>query len=456
MRGLPGWIVVGLLLGLTPLGCGHRAEKTAGADQAVKPVSVTVAPVTTRSIERAVDAVGTLKGWEEVTVGAKKVGRVMRVFHDIGDKVKPGELLVQCESEDADLAINQAEKQLLADLAKLGVNLMTIPKELPNLAKIDVNALPSVVEAAVARDRAQYNLTRERNLVNKGAGTMQDLQNGENDVRAAEARLASAILMARSSIAGALGTKVLLEIRRQALRDMQIRVPLPSQTPAGLIEPEAMTYAVAKREVSQGQMLREGDAVFDLAIANPLRLWLNVPERFAAQIKVGQEVRVHVGSYPDEVFPATVSRINPTVDTENRSFQVEASVRNDGQKLRPGGFAKAEIITDRDAQSTIVPLDAIVRFAGVTKLFVVEGGSKVKAVAVETGREGPGWVELLTPLSNEAQVVTTGQSRLADGTAIAIRIPETESKPSPPTTAGPTPTPTPRHESTPKPAAQGS
>ena len=450
MNGSRRMLIVGLALGLIPFGCGHKAAKTEGADQAVKPVSVTVAPVTTRPIERAVDAVGTLKGWEEVTVGAKKVGRVMKVFHDIGDQVKPGELLVQCESEDADLAINQAEKQLLADLAKLGVNLMTVPKELPNLANIDVNALPNVVEAAVARDRAQYNLTRERNLVNKGAGTMQDLQNGENDVRAAEARLASAILMARSSIAGALGTKVLLEIRRQSLRDMQIRVPLPSQTPAGLIEPEAMTYAVAKREVSQGQMLREGDAVFDLAIANPLRLWLNVPERYAAQIKVGQEVRVHVGSYPDEVFPATVSRINPTVATDSRSFQVEASLRNDAQKLRPGGFAKAEIITDRDAKSTIVPLDAIVRFAGVTKLFVVDGGSKVKALAVETGREGPGWVELLTPLPGDVQVVTTGQSRLADGTAIAIRTPETESKPSPPTTASPIP------ESTPEPAAKGS
>ena len=325
MNGSRRMLIVGLALGLSSRSAaGIKPIRQRELTRWSKPVSVTVAPVTTRLIERAVDAVGTLKGWEEVTVGAKKVGRVMKVFHDIGDQVKPGELLVQCESEDADLAINQAEKQLLADLAKLGVNLMTVPKDLPNLANIDVNALPNVIEAAVARDRAQYNLTRERNLVNKGAGTMQDLQNGENDVRAAEARLGNAILMARSSIAGALGTKVLLEIRRQALQDMQIHVPLPSQTPAGLIAPEAMTYAIAKREVSQGQMLREGDAVFDLAIANPLRLWLNVPERYAAQIKEGQEVRVHVGSYPDEVFPAKVSRINPTVATDSRSFQVEA------------------------------------------------------------------------------------------------------------------------------------
>ncbi len=421
-----GWIVVAVL-GMIPIGCGHKVEKTAGADQALKPVSVTVADVTVRPIERAVDAVGTFKGWEEVSIGAKKVGRVTRVLHDIGDRVHPGDLLVQCEREDAELAINQAEKQLLADLTKVGMNLAAVPKQLPDLSGIDVNTLPNVKEAAVALDRSHSNLTRERNLMNKGAGTMQDLQNCENDVRAGEARLANAVMMARSSVAGALGTKVLLEIRRQALKDMELRVPTPSQLPAGMNSPESLIYAVSKRSVSEGQMLREGDEVYDLAVENPLRLWLNVPERYAAQVKLGQEVRIKVGSYPNEVFAGKVSRINPTVATDSRSFQVEASVPNDEQKLHPGGFAKGEIITDRDAQATFVPLDAIVRFAGVTKLFVVEGGSKVRAVAVETGREGPGWVELLTTLPAHAQVVTTGHSRLADGTTIAIRTPAVES-----------------------------
>ena len=417
-----GWVVLAGM-GLAPLGCGAKVEKLAGADQAVKPVAVTVAGVAVRPIERAVDAVGTLKGWDEVTVGAKKVGRVTRVLHDIGDRVKPGELLVQCEREDAELAVNQAEKQLLADLAKLGMNLLAIPRELPDLGRIDINSLPSVKEAAVALDRAQANLTRERNLMSKGAGTMQELQNDENDVRAAEARLANAILLARSSVAGALGTKVLMEIRRQALRDMEIRAPVPSRPPTDL-KAQDLTYAVARRSVSEGQMIREGDAVYDLTVENPLRLWLNVPERFASEIKVGQEVRITVGSYPKEVFPGRVSRINPTVATDSRSFQVEASVPNDAMKLRPGGFAKAEIVTDRDATATVVPLDAVVRFAGVTKVFVLGAGNKVEAVAVETGREGPGWVEVLTPLPAAARVVTTGQARLADGTAVAVRTPE--------------------------------
>ena len=124
------------------------------------------------------------------------------------------------------------------------------------------------------------------------------------------------------------------------------------------------------------------------------------------------------------MFPGTVTRINPTVATDSRSFEVEARVANDARQLRPGSFAKAEIITDRDATSTTVPLDAVVRYAGVTKLFVVEGAGTARALAVETGREGPGWVEVTTPLPAGSRVVTTGQSRLADGTAVTVRTPE--------------------------------
>ncbi len=116
------------------------------------------------------------------------------------------------------------------------------------------------------------------------------------------------------------------------------------------------------------------------------------------------------------------------VDSSSRTFQVEAAVPNDEGKLRPGGFAKAEIITDRNAKAIIVPLDAIVRFAGVTKLFVVGDDGKAHAFAVETGKEGPGWVELLVPLPENAKVVTTGQSQLADGTPVQVKAPEVAAK----------------------------
>ncbi len=413
------------LAALASSGCG-KAGKTVEAKAGPKPVPVTVAPVEVRSIERTVDAVGTLKGWEEVTIGVKKVGRVARVNCDIGDRVKPGQVLVQLQVKDAELAVDQAEKQLLAELAKIGVLLDAVPEKAPTIAEVDLNKLPTVVQAQVALDRARQNLAREKTLMTRNAGLKQDFQNVESDVRGAEAGLENAILTARSTLVTALASKVGLDVVRQNRADLEIRAPVPTRPPFGLKTP--LTYAVTRRAVSEGQMLREGDPAFDLVVENPLRLWLNVPERYASEIKAGQEVRVEVSSYPGVAFAGKVSRINPMVDSSSRTFQVEAAIPNDEGKLRPGGFAKAQIITDRNARATVVPLDAIVRFAGVTKLFVAGADGKAHAFAVETGKEGRGWAEILAPLPEGARVVTTGQALLADDTPVAIRVPEAEAK----------------------------
>lgn len=405
-------------------GCGAKGEKTVEATTTPKPVPITVADIEVRPVERSVGAVGTLKGWDEVTIGAKKVGRVAKVLHDIGDRVKPGDLLVEFETSDAELALDQARRQLLAELSKVGVILSEYPDRIPTEKEIGIENLPTVVQARTVVERARQNLTREKSLMSKGAGMRQELQNTENDLKNAEAAYDNAVLTAKSIIVSALASDVRVRMMGEALKDMEVRVPKPTQKPFGFNAD--LTYAVSKKSVSEGQMIREGDACYELVIENPLTVLLNIPERFVSEVKIGQQVRITVSAYSKETFPATVTRISPRVDSTNRTFQVEATVPNDEGKLRPGGFAKAEIITEKTAKAVIVPLSSILRFAGVTKLFVVIGdATKVQSIAVETGMEGPGWAEVLTPLPENAKVVTTGMSQLADDTSIVIKSPET-------------------------------
>ena len=395
-------------------GCEKPTEPTVKAGSAPKPIPVTVATVERRPVERSVEVVGTLKGWEEVTVGSKKTGRVVRVRHDMGDRVKPGEPLVELETVDAELSVQEAEKKLQAELAKLGL------AELPK-GDFDVTKVPSVIQARVALDRARQTLARERSLNQRSAGSFQDLQFAENDEAAGEAGLEAAIVTTRSTLANALASKVALDEARQALEDMEIRAPVPSQPPAGSDKP--VVYAVSKRSVSEGQMLREGDAVADLVVENPLRLWAQVPERFGAEVEIDQPVRIRVAAHPGRDFEGRVARINPSIDPVSRTFQVEAAVPNDEGLLRPGGFAKASILTRRDAEAITVPLESVVRFAGVSKIFVIET-DQAREIKVETGLEGPGWIEVLGEVTPGASIVTTGQTQLAEGTPVTIRDPE--------------------------------
>ncbi len=101
---------------------------------------------------------------------------------------------------------------------------------------------------------------------------------------------------------------------------------------------------------------------------------------------------------------------------------METLVPNERGLLRPGGLARASIVTDSQAKAAVVPVESIVRFAGVTKLFIVEGGKARAINDIKTGKEGRGWVEVVSrQLPPTAEVVTTGQSQLADGTPVVIR-----------------------------------
>jgi len=417
-------------------GCSPaEAQSSSKAPAAVREVPVTVAPLERRTVERTIDVVGTLRGWEQVTIGSKRTGRVSKVLHDMGDHVRPGEPLVELEAVDAKLAYDQAQSKYLGELVKLGITEQQaqrfieqygISEELirGKQAEEAIDRVPAVIQVLVSKEKALHNLNRQRALSKKGASTVQELEDYENEYRSASAAYENARATARNVIASAVANRVARNQAIQTLADMIIRVPKPELTPPGSSQADAVVYAVTKRSVSEGQMVREGEAVCELIIENPLRLWTSAPERYAEQVRVGQPVRITVSSQPDLLFLGKVVRINPSVDAVSRTFQVETQVPNDRRLLRAGGFAKAAIITDSAAQAAVAPTESIIRFAGVTKLFFVENGKARSVNDIVTGSEGPGWVEVTSKsLPTSAMVVITGQTQLANGTPVVIRTP---------------------------------
>ncbi|WP_165243909.1 efflux RND transporter periplasmic adaptor subunit [Paludisphaera soli] len=412
-------------------GCARRPETAEVKAVEPMPVYVTVAPIERRAVERTVEAVGSLRGWEQVTLGTKRSGRVLRVLHDIGDRVRPGEPLVELDPVDAKLSYNAAESRYLAELVKLGISSETaeefirrygISETLVSGPQTDevIDKVPGVVQYRVAMERSAQNLARQRNLSRKGAGTTQELEDQESDYRTTVAAYDNAKSTARNVVALALANRVARDQAEQMLADLTILAPRPQRPPTA--EEGEILYAITTRSVSEGQMVREGDPVFDLVVEDPLRLWANVPERFSGRVREGQPVRISVASHPDRTFEGKVSRVNPSVDPVSRTFQVEALARNEERLLRPGGFAKAVIVTDSASDAIVVPIESIVQYAGVTKLFVVEG-DKVRAVDdLALGKEGPGWVEVSsTSMPASGSVVTTGHSKLAGGSRIVVR-----------------------------------
>jgi RND family efflux transporter MFP subunit len=426
--GFAAFLALGVSWAFASRGLSHPEKETlppetATSERAPGAVMVSVEPVSYRSVQRSVEALGTLYGYEEVSIAAKVDGRVRRIHCDVSDPVKPGDLLIEFDPTDYELLLGQADKSLRVDLVKLGVD------ELPAEAKFDVEQLPVVIQAHERMNNAKRRYDRVFALSRTGAATAEELNDKTTDYRAAEAEYRNQILLARSLVATAEMKREGLAIARQHLKDMAIKAPLPLQRVPGM--EKGVTYVVSQRAVSEGSFVRTGTEVCKLVIDRVLKLRVLVPERYSNDIQRGQQVQVSTAAHP-QPFAGVVARINPTVDPANRTFQVEIEVPNPEGKLKPGSFAKAAILTRRDSEVATVPLEALTSFAGITKIFLVKDGH-AQEVRVTLGVQNTEWVEIVQPvLPRDARVVLSGQSALADGTPLAVRRPAAvASSPSP-------------------------
>jgi multidrug efflux pump subunit AcrA (membrane-fusion protein) len=158
------------------------------------PVPVTVEAVKTRPIRRTVSVVGSLWGHDEVQITPKVEGRVRRVYHDIGDVVRPGDTLLELDPADYQLAVEEARRALELELAKLGM------KELPT-GNVEVAKLPMVVKAAAQESNAASRRERMRRLA--GAGSAEDRELAETEYAVAKANFNQAVLEAETTLAAA-------------------------------------------------------------------------------------------------------------------------------------------------------------------------------------------------------------------------------------------------------------
>ena len=374
-------------------------------------VMVTTEPMTVRPVTRTIEGVGTLHGFEEVSISARVEGRVRKLRFDIADRVAPGAILLEIDPKDYELSVQQAERTLQVELAKLGLT------KLPD-AEVDLRKVPSVIQAQTRMENAQSREDRGRRMAATRAINAEDLGTLTSDYRVAQAEYANQVLLGKAGLATIWMKQAALAVAQQQLEEAQVRVPTPTQPVPGAAG--GITYAVTQRTVSEGTLVRPGTEVCKLVINQTLKLRLPVPERFGSEVRPGQKVEVSTGAFP-RPFAGAVTRINPAVEPTTRTFEVEIQVPNPRSELKPGSFAKAAILTRLNAEAATVPLTAVVNFAGINKVFLAENG-RAKAVQVTLGMQTTEWVEITTPaLPRGAQVITSGQTALASDTPIALR-----------------------------------
>ena len=404
-------------------GCGKGSAATATAPAGPAAIAVTVAPVRVAPLQRSVHVVGTLAGLETAVLSSRVPGAVTSVLVDMGQRVKPNQELAEVDKRRYELALQEAQQNLKQTLAKLGIS------ELPTKA-FDVNQTAPVKKAQSNLDNAKQKADRATDLHSKQLMSEYEYFDITSAYRVAQSELQSARDEAQALLAQAQENAAQMAMRKKDLDDATIYAP-DGHSPTGQ---SIDSYAISERNISAGEYLKEGSAAFKLVADHVLKLDARVPERYLSDVALKQDVAFRVAAYKDEVFHGALAVLDPAVDEASRSFMVEAYVDNTAGRLRPGTFIEGDILTRQEPAVVMVPLDAIVSFAGVNKVFVVDG-DKVRKLDVHPGQQDGMWIEIDQKLSASQQVATSGQSKLFDGAPIRIVTREAETQPQSQTTS---------------------
>jgi len=258
------------------------------------------------------------------------------------------------------------------------------------LFKVDDSELKAQAARAEAdRDLARQALERTKQLMAQNASSAADLERAEATARGADAQF---------------------ELLKVRLDRCVVRAPFSG--------------VVGRRYVSLGDYVNSGSKLTALNTVSPQYAVLQVPERYADQLKRGQLVSFQVAALPGRNFSGEVIFIDPTVELPGRTILIKALVPNPRRELASGMFIEARLATSIRPNAIVVPEDAILPMQGATFVWVAKDG-KADRRQVTLGVRTAGWAEIIGGgIEAGDQVVVGGLERLFPGAVLMPRVVE--------------------------------
>jgi len=202
---------------------------------------------------------------------------------------------------------------------------------------------------------------------------------------------------------------------------------------AGITEDDPIYEDMVVRSPISGfvgmQLVKIGDQVISsVGTNNPVfviygidnvKIFANVPEKYYTLVSKGTPARIRLDALPGKEFTGSVSRVRPVIDPSTRTIQVEIIIPNKSYSIRPGMFAKVDLVLQKKDNAIKLPSDAVLG-DGENYVFVADGSHSVKK-QVEKGIENENEIEIKSGLLPADKVIINGQRIVGEGSTIEVR-----------------------------------
>ena len=305
---------------------------------------------------------GSLQPFIDAPIYARVDGYLLHWYHDIGARVKTGELLADIDTPELDQQLQQAKADLVSALAN------------QNLA--DVTA------------------RRWLNLLATDSVSKQETDQKVADLEARKAQVDAARANVR---------------RIEAF-----------ETFKHVVSP--FNGVVTARKTDVGALINAGSGIelFNVASVDPLRLYVPVPQNYTPQIKKDMQASLAVPEFPGKKFKAVVVRTSGSINGNSGTLLVELSVSNKEGLLTPGSYAEVTFELPENAAIRRVPASALIFRAQGLQLAVLQPDSHVKLVNISLGRDFGTEVEVVAGLQPGDRIVDSPPDSLANGDLVRV------------------------------------
>jgi membrane fusion protein, heavy metal efflux system len=335
--------------------------------------SVKVEPVAAREFPVEKSAVGSIDFNEEMEtqVFTPYQGKIIALFGSIGDVVKKGQTLFTIDSPD----LLQAESTLIA--------------------------------AVGVMDLTTRNLARLQELYKTRAVSQHDLDQGTSDQMTAE----GALRAARDSVR--IFGKSQVEIDK---------IIADRRADPTLIVPSPIDGRITDRNAAPGLLVQPGNPPAPYTVTDINTMWMlaNVIETDSPAFRVGQQVQVRLGAFPDRAFDGKITTIGATVDPNTRRVLVRSEVKDPQHELRSGMFGNFIISIGQPLRSPAIPLDGVVREGdGTQTVWVTADRRRFNRRTVKIGERRDGYRQILEGLQPGELAATDGAIFISNMVATA-------------------------------------
>ena len=433
------------LIGCSPAQVESTVKAAADKATADLPKVSTVKPERKTLIQKT-DQPGQVEALHTTPLLAKVGGYVDRLLVDIGDHVKgpqrdaagqileEGQLLAELVAPELEEEFQQKVAMVLQVTAEVGQAAAAV-----NVARsMQASALANVEESQAGQTRAaamhqrwKSEFDRVQELVASKSLSQKVADETQQQYKAADASRSEAAAKNRSALAKQQEAEVAIEKAQADLKVIEARrnVALADRDRVAALRHYLQIRApysgvITARNIDQGTLVlaaRGGTdtPLFVLVQADTVRLFVDVPDTEAVLVEAGRPATVRVPALGAKIFTGAVTRTGWALQSGTRTLNCEIDVPNADGLLRPGMYARVELVVAQRENVWSVPKAAVVQVDGQTVVLAVTDANVIQRKPVQVGIRTLTDVEIVTGLEGTESLVSANAAAFKDGQNVA-------------------------------------